>query len=122
MVRRSILVGIVVLLGGLLAACGGQGDKAPTAGTIQVVTENLRFKPSTLTVKAGQKVTVNLVNRDGVPHTFEVEGVPGVGIGVAPGGKATLEFTVEQPGTYTIFCGVGNHRAQGMVGQLTVEP
>jgi plastocyanin len=84
--------------------------------------QNIRFVPNALTVKAGQKVTVELINKDSVPHTFEIEGVQGVGIGVPPGGEGTLEFTIDQPGTYTIFCGVGNHRARGMVGTLTVQP
>ncbi len=114
----------VVLLTGLLAACGGGGggSQAPAEGPIRIVTQNIRFNPNALTIKAGQKVTVELVNKDGVPHTFQIEGVEGVGVGVPPGGEATLEFTIDQPGTYTIFCGVDNHRAQGMVGTLTVQP
>ncbi|MFQ5855343.1 MAG: cupredoxin domain-containing protein, partial [Anaerolineae bacterium] len=69
----------------------------------------------------GQAVTVNITNKDNFPHTFEIEGVEGVGIGLPPGGEGTVEFAIDQPGTYTIFCGVGNHRAQGMVGQLIVQ-
>jgi len=118
-----MLIGVALLLVGLLAACGGRGgSSAPTESAIRIVTQNIRFNPNTLTVKAGQKVTVELINKDGVPHTFQIEGVEGIGVGVPPGGEATLEFTIDQPGTYTIFCGVGNHRAQGMVGTLTVQP
>ena len=118
---RWTAVSLLILLGLLLAACGGQEEAGQTGGPIQVTLQNIRFKPDQLTVKAGQTVTVNLVNKDSVPHTFELEGVAGVGVGIPPGGEGTLEFTIDQPGTYTIFCGVGNHRAAGMVGQLIVE-
>ncbi len=118
---RWIAASLFILLGLLLAACGGQEDTGQTGGPIQVTTQNIRFKPDKLTVKAGQAVTVNVTNKDSVPHTFEIEGVEGVGVGVPPGGEGIVEFTIEQPGTYTIFCSVGNHRAAGMVGQLIVE-
>lgn len=125
MSRKWMLIALMLILAGLLAACGGNGGgggAAPSAGTIRIVTQNIRFNPNTLTIKAGQKVTVELINKDRVPHTFEIEGVQGVGVGVPPGGEATLEFSIDKPGTYTIFCGVGSHRAQGMVGTLTVQP
>lgn len=119
---RWLTIGIVLLLGLILAACGGGGDAdSPNEGPIKVTAQNIRFNPDTLTVKAGQLVTVEIANKDSVPHTFEIEGVQGVGVGIPPGSEGTLEFTVDQPGTYTIFCGVGSHRAQGMVGQLVVQ-
>lgn len=121
---KWLTIGMVLLFGLILTACGGRGEKADdsTSGPIKVITQNIRFKPDTLTVKAGQLVTVEIVNKDSVPHTFEIEGVEGVGVGIPPGSEGTLEFTIDQPGTYTIFCGVGSHRAQGMVGTLTVQP
>ncbi len=64
---------------------------------------------------------MKLVNQDNVPHTFQIEGVEGVGVGVPPGGEGTVEFTIDRPGRYTIFCGVDDHRAQGMEAQLIVE-
>lgn len=53
----------LLLLSTLLVACGGTGGgsastSASPSGPIQVVTQNLRFVPDTLTVKAGQKVTM----------------------------------------------------------------
>jgi plastocyanin len=113
---------MTILFGLILAACGGKSTESPGGGPIQVTAQNIRFNPDTLTVKAGQAVTVDITNKDSVPHTFEIEGVEGAGIGVPPGGEGTVEFTIDQPGTYTIFCGVENHRAQGMVGRLIVQP
>lgn len=120
---RGWLTGsLLVLLGLILAACGGGGESGGSGGgPIQVTMQNTRFNPNTLTVQAGQAVTVELSNKDNVPHTFEVEGVEGVGVGIPPGNEGTLDFTIDQPGTYTIFCGVPGHREAGMVGELIVE-
>lgn len=34
---------------------------------------------------------------------------------------STVEFVADQAGEFEYFCSVGNHRAEGMVGLLTVE-
>ena len=61
-------------------------------------------------------------NPSSVPHAVEVEGngVQAEGEAVQKGGKsvATGDF---KAGTYDFFCPVGNHRAEGMEGKLTVQ-
>lgn len=57
------------------------------------------------------------------PHALSIEG-PGVDSTstdvIEPGGESqTLTVTLE-PGTYEIWCPVGNHRAQGMETTITV--
>jgi uncharacterized cupredoxin-like copper-binding protein len=55
-------------------------------------------------------------------HAIEIEG-PGVSKKesetAGPGGSASLTVTL-QKGSYTMYCPVGNHRAQGMETTLTV--
>lgn len=99
---KRLSVSLVVLLGLILVACGGGGEAGGSGGPIQVTTQNLRFKPDKLTVKAGQTVTVDITNEDSVPHTFEIEGVEGVGIGIPPGNEATVEFTGGVPPTTSL--------------------
>jgi uncharacterized cupredoxin-like copper-binding protein len=59
-----------------------------------------------------------------LPHALSIEG-PGVDSAstsvIDPGGDSqTLNLTL-QPGTYELWCPVGNHRAQGMETTITVE-
>jgi plastocyanin len=58
------------------------------------------------------------------PHNVHIEG-NGVSMDVKPDGPVaagqTFTGTVNlQPGRYDVWCPVGNHRDQGMVGTLTV--
>lgn len=79
------------------------------------------LEPSSLTLKAGEKVSLTFVPEDAV-HNFVIEGTD-IATEVIPGGEeTTIEFTApEEPGEYTYYCSVGNHRAQGMEGTLIVE-
>lgn len=69
-------------------------------------------------------VRFNIVNNGGAPHSFVLEG-EGIRKTLAntlqPGDSARLNVELT-PGTYTIFCPVGEgaHRAQGMELELTV--
>jgi plastocyanin len=66
----------------------------------QIVIENFSFKPATLTVKAGTKVT--WVNRDDVPHTA-TDSDKRFNSG-ALDTDDRFSFTFEKPGTYDYFC------------------
>jgi plastocyanin len=64
-------------------------------------------------------VDIELVNDSSVPHAVAIDGVDATSDTVT-GGTATLSTELE-PGEYTYFCPVGNHRDAGMEGTLTVE-
>jgi plastocyanin len=59
-----------------------------------------------------------------LPHALSIEG-PGVDSTstevIQPGGESQTLTVTLQPGTYEIWCPVGNHRAQGMETTITVE-
>jgi len=61
-------------------------------------------------------------NDGNATHAIEIDG-PGVedqkSSTAGPGGTATLTVTL-QPGKYTMYCPVGNHRAMGMQTTFTV--
>ncbi len=67
--------------------------------------------------------TFRVTNNGTTEHNFEVEGQ---GIeevfesNLSPGETQTMQLELE-PGTYQIYCPVGNHREQGMEMQLTVS-
>jgi len=98
-------------------------EAAATGGEVEVsLTEFAIDMPTTL--PAGP--TTFVVTNDGtMDHNFEIESED-LGIeeeletDLAPGETGTLEIELE-PGTYEIYCPIGNHREQGMELVLTVE-
>jgi plastocyanin len=82
----------------------------PLAGDARVVTEFMSYDPDELVVAAGSGIW--LENRDGVRHTFTVEGtdldlnVPG-----NSAGRADIDL---DPGTYQVICGVPGHEAMSL--------
>jgi plastocyanin len=99
------------------------GDSAMMeSGVVAIEAVEFEFKPSSLSVKAGEKVSLTVKNISGkMPHDWVVEGTDIRTKVLNPGESQTIEFTVDEPGTYTFYCSVGNHRAQGMEGTLVVE-
>lgn len=134
MLRSTKLVVLVAALSALmlvLAACGGGsggGDNQGSAGTaggdgvlVVELGPGFVFKPSEITVKAGEEVRVQLVNKDSVVHNFVIEAF-GVHSGeVAAGETVEITFTAPEPGEYEIICDIPGHAAGGMVGTLIVN-
>jgi plastocyanin len=126
--RRLALFGLAALLLSA-AACGsdsGEGGPEPsdcvdlsTRGesfTIRLVGNE--FVPSCFTASAAQRL--ELVNEDGVLHSFTIEGTP---IDVDIEGRETLDLdpvtgSVE-PGTYELIC---KYHLPGMRGTITIAP
>ncbi len=147
--RWTAVACALALAAGTLAACGdddedngggsaGGGDTAaqtapsettPAGGGVTTLTsiaeesDGLRFDRSELTARAGS-VTVTLDNPSGnqLPHAFEIEGggVEEETATIEPGGRASVTVDL-RPGRYTFYCPVGDHRAAGMEGTLTVQ-
>lgn len=83
----------------------------------------LKFTTTKLSAKAG-KVTIQMVNPSGVPHSIAIKG-NGVNqlspqAQVSGGKTATVTATLK-PGTYEFFCPIPGHEAAGMKGTLTVS-
>lgn len=144
-IRRWILLAAALLLVSLvLAACGdddnntsASGDggttaaqSAPEASSARSMlaetaqeSGGLSFSSSELTARAGN-VTVTLDNPSGnrFPHAIEIEGngVEEESETIEPGARSSVTVDL-RPGRYTFYCPVGEHRAAGMEGTLTVQ-
>jgi plastocyanin len=66
--------------------------------------------------------TFRVTNNGTTEHNFEVEGQgieEAFETNLSPGETRTMQLNLG-PGTYVVYCPVGNHREQGMEVQLTV--
>ena len=115
---------VVLLLAAALAGCGSDDDEgddgaAAPADTVELVATDFAFEPSSLTLDAAGEHTLTLRNDGEFPHALAFDGLDDATGNVDPG--ASGEVTVDlEPGTYTLYCPVGNHRDQGMEGTLVV--
>ncbi len=114
-------------LGAILVAAIPQGEagisvSAETVASLPALgAENFKFDQAEIRAKAGETVALRLDNADGGPHSFDIDEL-NVHVGM-PGQKSSLAlFKAAQPGTYTFYCAVGQHREAGMAGQFIVEP
>ncbi len=133
----------------VFAACGGDDEEpaatpaateaateAPTEAPTEAATEAagggatlkveadpsgaLKFTETELTADAGE-TTIEFANPSQVPHAVDIEGVDGGETETVTGGDAKPITVDLKPGEYTFYCPVGNHRAEGMEGKLTVR-
>jgi plastocyanin len=121
-----------------LAGCGGDDEPAATpapaatetpaaaatGATLKIAADPggaKKFTESTLTADAGT-VTVEFANDSQLPHAVEIEGNGVEEKTEVVTGKDAPPLTVDlKPGKYEFYCPVGDHRAEGMEGKLTVR-
>lgn len=101
-------------------------DPVPAAAeddtnTFTVTGVNYAFDVEEMTVTEGDTVTINFSSEDGF-HDWVVDAFDAATEKVRPGTPTSVTFVADQAGTFEYYCSVGNHREQGMVGTLTVEP
>jgi len=112
-VKRPLPFLLLLIL--LLAGCGrAQGNEA----TLSM--KNMQFLQSELHVKAGQPVTLHLVNQDGYTHTFDIDAFD-IHTQLAANETLQVTFTADEPGRFPFYCGSPGHEAAGMMGTLIVE-
>ncbi len=96
----------------------------PAPGHIIDVTvrgNNFSFSPKNLTVKEGETVRVTFINNGGL-HDFVIDAFTGARTKQIKGGEQeVIEFVADKKGAFAYYCSVGEHRAMGMEGTLTVE-
>jgi hypothetical protein len=120
----STILALLAILA--LGACSVEGSGTTSDGTpppgdsfVEVVLDEFSIEMPTM-VSSGE-VAFQISNSGDMEHSFSIEG-PGVqeelDAPIAPGGTFNLTVDLE-PGTYTVWCPIGNHRDQGM--ELTFE-
>ena len=129
------------MVGLAVAACGGSPTSAPPAAA--PTTEQATSAPPTPV--AGTPITAKLTefrielsqqnfapgtytfaakNDGSLPHALEIEGPGGVEEATGTlyfGQSADLTVSLHQPGSYKVYCPVGNHEQQGMTTTIMVS-
>lgn len=121
--RKSALLSLVAIA--LLALTVGVTAAQGTTVEVTMTTTEFKFDPSELNVTAGAEVTFNVTNSGQFPHNVTFVAPDGTETklfeaNVAPGTSATGKFTFSTAGDWKMYCPVGQHEAQGMVGTVHV--
>lgn len=94
------------------------GDETPPT-TVEVISYDIYFEPTSLTIPANTDVTVVLPNEGVTAHNFSIDAL-GIDVDLAPG--ATEEVVINaSAGEYEFYCNVPGHKEAGMVGTLIVS-
>ena len=109
--------------GGAAKATGGGGAAGGSQSVTVKSTDQMRFDPAALTVRANSPVSLTLDNSGAaLIHDFTIDNLGGqrVHIVAQPNSRGTGQFTAPA-GTYQFYCAQPGHREAGMVGTLTVS-
>jgi plastocyanin len=123
---RRLAVALLTVVA--VAACTAEDESTTTEGTPAPGDVEVEVTLDEFTIDLPESISAGTVsfeiaNEGDMEHSFAIEG-PGVEEGAeldAPlGATATDTFAVElQPGTYTVWCPIGDHRERGM--EATIE-
>lgn len=87
---------------------------------IDVEAGSFYYKPNIIEVNKGQKVKIVLKSVS-MMHNFNIDELGVKSAIVKNGDTGTVEFTADKVGTFEYYCSIGQHRANGQVGKITVK-
>jgi plastocyanin len=94
----------------LLAPAAGAAEPA----AVRLVLKDHRFTPAEVTVPAGQKIRIELVNQDGASEEFDSLDL-GVEKDVTPRGRVSFEVGPLKPGDYSFMGELHADTASGVL-------
>lgn len=120
---------------------GKAGDPAKVSRTVDIVmSDNMRFSPQDLSVKAGETIRFVVKNDGKIPHEMvlgsmeelkehaemmrKMSGMQHADanmVTVAPGKRGRIVWQFDKPGTVDFACLVPGHMEAGMKGSVTVK-
>ena len=107
----------------LAAACGGADGGGGDAAirTIEISETEFALDPDTIELDEAGTYTFRAVNDGDTTHALEIEGngLEEETEEIAPGKSAELTVELDE-GEYEMYCPVGNHEDEGMVGRIVV--
>lgn len=114
----------MIAAGAALIATGIATQAAPSAKTIDVDASDYKFAPGAMEAETSESITINLKNVGARRHdiVFELDnGRREATTQINGGQSASVTFLAPAAtGEYVFYCSVGQHRALGMEGKLTI--
>jgi len=132
-IRRSLSAGLVLVVGAVLAACGGTASQAPNtqpsegtapvcvsaatdadfAGAVTI--QNFSMSPTTVSIRVNE--TVAWTNQDAATHTATLESGDCSTGSLSQGAIGKLTFGVA--GTYDYKCAIHSSTMKGFTVEVT---
>jgi plastocyanin len=110
-VPRSLIAGLLLGAGALLAACAADTPAEPVATNVVNLPRSYRFEPEAITVPDG--TTVTWTNNDQFTHSVRLLDDGGDVMTMAPGDSVSFTFT--GPGEHHYDCSFHSTDMQGVV-------
>ena len=85
-----------------------------------LVGSDFEYDVKEIRVKKGETVTINLTVTEGM-HDWRVDEFEAMTEVIEVDGASSVTFVADMVGTFEYYCSIGQHRANGMVGNLIVE-
>jgi plastocyanin len=127
--NRLVLTFGLIVLAGLVAACGGSSTSPSTSApagsagsgeAITVVAKDIAFSPTAITTPAGKAFSIVLDNQESAPHNILISDASGHEVfkgEIVTQKKITYSVNALAAGTYPFKCEVHPN----MTGTLTVQ-
>jgi plastocyanin len=125
--RRCLL--LVAALPATLAGCGDDDNVVEGLPTVEgapevvVVGSDFAFEPPVLHLRAGEPVNIVFeVSEGGHDLVVALPDDETFRLPIIDEGRSTSGgLTIDEPGSYQLFCSVPGHAQEGMVGTVEVE-
>jgi len=107
----GIIGAAIIFSGGLSSGTASVANKKPGFKEFNIVMQNNRYNPSTITASVGDRVVINFTNRDNVSHAVEIPEFNATLSGghVPAGSTARMEFIADRVlNTDAATCGGSN--------------
>lgn len=131
---QSLLSAIAAIAAAASTAPAAGRGEAPDAMSVEIVLADFSFSPKALTLKAGQPVTLRLVNRGSGGHDFTARAFFSAAtmdasarsvlrkgrVSLKKGESHAITLTPAR-GQYEVHCSHFLHTSFGMKGTITVE-
>jgi len=118
----------------ILTACGGSDSGKPVS-SLSVEMSEFKFSPGSMTVFAGQPISLKLTNSGAVEHEFTILKKGSVAAipfdrekqaadilaeyKLGANKSETYQFVLPETGEYSVICAIQGHMEAGMVAKLT---